>query len=194
MPISVRSDEKKCYVTSTYHPDFVKAARQLNGKWVAPDWVFDLRDLERVRTELRKVYGTAGETVPTCTVCLTLSGYYGPDLYSCGRLIVFRKGRDEAARLGENLVVLSGGFKASGGSVKNPDIGAESGTVIEVRDVPVTLARHALTIPDPKTEIVLISSRETRETPASDRDWAIVRIREIMAEHGLVPADLFDTP
>ena len=51
-------------VYTDYNPDFVKHARKLNGSWHGDGkyWLFDRRDIDRVKSILIDVYGDDGET------------------------------------------------------------------------------------------------------------------------------------
>lgn len=68
----------------------------------------------------------------------------GETFFALGREICSRRGRDYRVKLGEGVVIIEGEFPASGGSRKNPCINAPTGMVLEVRDVPRTLALEAI--------------------------------------------------
>lgn len=140
--IKIKIEGTKLSVTSPYHPDFPAAARKLGGKWQSPAWVFDARDEERVRKLCVRVYGTDGSApadvlTVRCSAALCDGDGNGSTLsyYLCGRQVARAFGRDSGAKLGEGVIVLSGGF-GSGGSVKNPSCTVREGTIIEVRDLP----------------------------------------------------------
>lgn len=136
-------DPKSVAVRSPYHPDFVAKAHDLNGKFINGLWAFDARDRARVEAACRDVYGTAGEATATATVRLDLDSWESTRAaFACGREVASRASRDYGVRLGEGVVVLEGGFPASGGSVKNPALSPRPGTVLEVRDVPLGLAER----------------------------------------------------
>ncbi|MFF0095300.1 hypothetical protein ACFYSF_35960 [Streptomyces canus] len=63
-------------------------------------------------------------------------------LYEFGRLIATRFGRDEEPRLADGVILIEGGFERSAGSHNYIQLGPPSldGTVVEVRDVPRTVA------------------------------------------------------
>lgn len=61
--IQIEVKDGRCAVTSPYNKVFVEGARQLNGKWQSPHWVFDARDEAAVRQLCQKVYGTDGHVV-----------------------------------------------------------------------------------------------------------------------------------
>lgn len=129
-----------------YHPDFPSSARALGGRWVAPTWLFDQRDEQRVRDLCIDIWGTDGQPCELVTLrCKAHSSLWdaaGEDceLYLAGRLIVKVRGKtDERGRLGEGVVVTSGGFCGSG-SHRNPYAASKTGTVFELRDVPRAIA------------------------------------------------------
>ena len=60
-------------------------------------------------------------------------------------MIAERRGRDEAVRLGDGVVIVEGRFGRSGGSAKYPAL-APDGVVLEVRDVPASLVAEDDTV------------------------------------------------
>ena len=122
--------------------------KKLGGRWDAGSkaWVFDPRDEVRVRELCAKIYGTDGSApVELLTirapaeVCDTKGGGAGLEAWLAGRQVARAFGRDSGAKLGEGVVLVSGGF-SSGGSVKNCKVTWKAGTVFEIRDVPRALA------------------------------------------------------
>ena len=150
--IRITQTADKVELASPYHPDLPAAAKSLGGKFdrQGKTWVFDARDYDRVRELARSIYGTDG-TADTVSVRVDLSssGYFNDgiirdaDLWSLGRLLVGRKYRDAAVRLGEGVILVQGKFADRGGSRNNPSIGPVDGIVLEVRDVPEPLATEA---------------------------------------------------
>lgn len=186
--VSVTIDGEKVIVNSPYHPDFPAPAKAIGGKFSSSTgtWTFAGRDEQRVRDLCREVYGTDGTPGPTVDVHVSLDALPGWDwqsLYFAGRQLVSRRHRDDAVRLGEDVIVIAGGFPSSGGSVKNPRITAEKGTVLEVRGVP---AGH----PDITTEGVTVIGRDEppadRETLSAEREQLLARLAEIDEQLGRV--------
>jgi len=139
--IRVTADGADVRVSAPYNPHWPPLARSLGGQWNTRIrvWHFDLRDLGRVRDALIKVYGWDGTyPVEILDARLLLDGF---DLgrtnafWMFGRLIVERLFRDAPARLGPGVILVRGGFPASGGSRKHPSIDPDPGTELEVRDV-----------------------------------------------------------
>lgn len=161
----------KILVLSPYHPDFPAKAKRLGGRFTtAPEkgWIFDARDEQRVRELLVKVYGTDGTPVPKSQLltvrtdpskCDVRGGGAGAELWLAGRQVARALGRDSGARLGDGVVVVSGGF-SSGGSVKNYKVAYRAGTVFELRDVPREAAErvhaeyHGVTLLDVDGNVV----------------------------------------
>ena len=144
---SIRKEGSNLAVETPYHPAFPSAAKAIGGRW-DPDrrvWRFDLRDEERVRALLIDLFGDPAE--PRVTVRISAEGLntaYVGSLFALGREILCRRGRDAEVQLGEGVVLLAGGYPASAGSRQNPAIGRPlEGTILEVRDVPISLARRA---------------------------------------------------
>jgi hypothetical protein len=175
--IEITSTESQIKVKSPYYPRFIAFAKKRNGKWVSPHWVFDKRDEQVVRDACREYYGTAGEEVPLVTVRCLVESPENP-WYDFGRLIAERRSRDSEAKIGEGVVIIEGDFPSWGGSVKHPSLAAEEGTVIEIRDVPLMLAKA-----NPKFSIV-------GDTSDSEKLLAIAQIREIMNKLKITPEEI----
>lgn len=124
---------------------FIAAARSISGRWDARAkvWVFDSRDRERLSEILYKFFGyvehPSGELA---TVRVTLDeGTYEEErgqVRFLGRVIASRWSRDEAVRLADGVVKVSGEFSRSGGSRAHPRVcpGGCQPAVLEIRDIP----------------------------------------------------------
>lgn len=145
-----KSENNKIGVRSPYYPAFIESARALGGKWKEDAWYFDARDLERVQAALDEHYGEHGEEdVQRVTLRLDLNLYpiRGNVDYFAGKQTFYRYDRDSRVKLGEGVVLIAGAFHSSGGSRKNPIIGAAlENSVAEIRDVPLKLAHRCCTV------------------------------------------------
>lgn len=124
---------------------FIAAARSISGRWDAPAkvWTFDSRDRERLTEILYKFFGyvehSSGELA---TVRVTLDeGTYEEErgqVRFLGRVIASRWSRDEAVRLADGVVKVSGEFSRSGGSHAHPRVCPDGcqPAVLEIRDIP----------------------------------------------------------
>lgn len=172
-------------VSSPYNAEFVAQAKRLGGKWSNGAWRFDARDDERVSALCRDVYGTDGTTADLVTLRVTWNqdqAEYVDALSAHGRTIARATGRDSGARLGDGVVLLSGGFR-SGGSMKNWYTQAVAGTVVLVRDFPRTAADELVAGDavyrtysiEPEAPVV------DRDALQAERDRLVARIAEIDA-------------
>ncbi|MFJ4418773.1 hypothetical protein [Streptomyces sp. NPDC088925] len=182
--VTITTENGKTSVHSPYHPDWPSQARDLGGKWRGGAWVFDARDETRVRELARAVYGTDGspdeDTVTVRLPAPHLTGEANRPVawWAFGREIAARFSRDERVRLGDGVVIVSGGFERGGGSVKYPSLNPKDGTVVEVRDVP-----RALVAGEEDAEIVEeAGTSPDREALTAERAKLVARIAEIDAQ------------
>lgn len=134
----------KIKVQSEYNRDFITRAKSIQGKWNSPYWVFPEENINELREILLDIYGECGELadeVPvTVTVDLNLDDYdYGADIKIGGVTVVRRRYRDSDVIYSDNVMLISGGFPSSGGSMKNPRVNPDKGTIIRVKDIPERL-------------------------------------------------------
>src|SRR5262249_34583730 len=101
-----------------------------------------------------------------------------------GRVLAQRPGRDDRVQLGEGVVVVAGGFPARGGSAKNTCVDPRPGTVLEVRDFPVALARK-LAGGRGKPAVTIV-------TPVDPKAEAVAKIRALMLRHAITAEELRD--
>lgn len=147
--LTIEGDQVK--VVSPYNAQFVQKCRNLRGKFKDGAWWFDDSIIDYVREAMIQFYGTTGE-IPfeTCTLLIRDYTSYSDYRSACmlfGRTIAKAFGRDSGARLGDDIVFISGRYD-SGGSVKNwrTEIG---NATFEMRNFPVP----SLDLPDVKKAI-----------------------------------------
>ena len=192
-------------VVCPYSRTFVSFAKMRGGTWSdgVRQWLFDPRDEFAVRSTLADIYGTDDyETAPT-DVRLALDGvrdkWDGYDrLFVCGREIARRKYYDSYVELGEDVVLIEGGFPRKASYRGEPFLCPEEGTILEVRGVPVTAAEKALTKwPEAVTvlgEYDISKLQEERDYHAKrivELDGLIARYGGIFSEGDII-ADLQD--
>ena len=152
MPLTITA--KKITVSSPYHQDLPRRARNVGGRWdpTKKCWIYDARDLEVVTDLYRDIYGyapTSAEedaTTPKVDVTITVGedpwyGDCGP-LVLGGRILAKAYGRDSGARVGHGVIMRNGHID-SRGSAKNWHTLASAGTTFVARDVPLPQA-HAM--------------------------------------------------
>lgn len=178
MAIQIRferlDEDGKIALHSPFHPALPAAAKARGGTWDKRGecWVFDSRDEEAVRAIARSIFGTDGSDAPRLvTVQHRVTGADASlqALWFGGRQVAHRSVRDAAVRLGAGTVITSGDFPGSGGSSHYPQLRG-AGTVLEVRDVPVSLV-----VVDDDTWIVSADEKPSSPSPlagVSDEDLA----------------------
>ncbi len=127
-------------VVTPYNKEFVSKARNLRGKWDKSKsaWIFDDSIEEYVKQVLIECYGTTGEEpVQTCSLLIKdyTSHGYKMEVELFGRTIAKAFGRDSGAKLGDNIIWISGTYE-SGGSVKNWSTDVEKAT-FEIQNFPI---------------------------------------------------------
>ncbi|MEU6628393.1 hypothetical protein ABZ905_08875 [Streptomyces parvus] len=182
MSVRITTENGKTYLRAPFHPDWPQAARDIGGQFPNGAWVFDARDEDRVRALAREIYGTDGTPDPTGTVTVRtrVSNVRGDRggrpavLYEFGRRIASRYSRDEPARLGTGVILVEGGFTPGAGTHSYIELGPLPGTVVEVRDVPRSVAvDHGLHIVD--------DEGPDRAALTAERDRLTARLAEIDA-------------
>lgn len=175
-------ENKEIKVESPYNKDFIARAKQIQGKWSSPYWVFPEENRDEVKELLIECYGECGQLgeVDTVTIELNLDTYRDerPDsrLKLGSMVLLERKNRDRQPIFAENVILVTGGFKRSGGSWKSPRVAPEEGTVLRVKGVPVTVYSK---FKDSKG-VTLVSDID-KEALMREREKLVERIAEIDA-------------
>jgi len=136
--ISLQIIDDKVKVVTPYNAQFVQKCRNLRGTFKGGAWWFDDSILDYVREALIQYFGTTGETpFETCILLIKewSDSKYGAPVTLFGRQIARAFGRDSGARLGDNIVFISGEYD-SGGSVKNWSTVVSNAT-FEIHNYPV---------------------------------------------------------
>lgn len=145
-PVRVMEVDGQLLVQTPYSPAWNVFCRDRRARWDSSTQTrsFDLRDRSAVETELKRLFGTDGSQARIRAVDVRLD----LDYITCevqeweylGRVIASRKERDWSVKCAAGVVVIKGGWERSGGSKSRPQVTAKSGTVIEVRGVPLEKA------------------------------------------------------
>lgn len=190
MSVEITTADNKITVTAPYDPAFPAAAKQNGGKWDASKkaWQFDVRDEDKVRALCREVYGTDGTDNDGPRLTLRIPVPFGPrstgdEFRPAGQRLVWRPGRDMPVRYAPGVVLVAGDFPHRGGSVRNPELDPEPGTVIEVRDLPAGTARKILDTVD-GAEVVGDLGEARRAELIAEREQLLARLAKIAEELG----------
>ena len=143
--VEIKGEGEKLKIESPYSPLFVKRARDLGGEWLSKykAWYFNPKDISRVKGICNEVYGTFGNPVETVDMEIDLDTYFdnSNDIYIKGIKVAARVSRDANVIL-NNAIVKKGGFLNKGGSTSHPRVGWKEGTILEVRNIPKTIAKE----------------------------------------------------
>jgi hypothetical protein len=66
--IKIDQNATEIKITSDYHPELPERAKLLGGKWAGGQWVFDIRDRDRVAELYRDIYGCFDEAPELVTI------------------------------------------------------------------------------------------------------------------------------
>ena len=200
--VSTEIKNGKLLVVSEYNAEWGKRAKTLGGKWQSGSkaWAFDPEDAAEVSAVLLDIYGEDGSgDVETCDITVRVDLLDNDqEITLCDLPVCRRRYRDEAVRMADGVILLSGGFPSSGGSVKNPRCNAEEGTLAKIKKVPVALAKKiygiaasderlyaALDIQDEEIPVCTAAEaaekvgRETQLT--NERDKLVAEIKKLQA-------------
>jgi hypothetical protein len=183
MKVSVIKSGSELFVDTPYNSRFVKAAKDMGGKWNGGNWKFDARDEQRVRELCMATYGSDGVTSDLVTLRITLGpgdGEYAGPVELHGRTIARALGRDSGAKLGDGVVLLEGGF-SSGGSVKNWRTTVKEGTTVLVRDFPRIPAEALVADGDRTAQIEQEAPVVDHTALREERERLVNRLAEIDA-------------
>ena len=183
MQVKIEKKDGKIFVESPYSPELPEAAKRLGGKWDGSRWVFDGRDIDRVKSLYLDLYGEDGVTKPELvTVRVTCledwESEYGTGLFLFGRMVARGFGRDSGAKLGDGVILLNGELD-TGGSRKYWYTIAMEGTVLEIRDVPARIVNDKNIPDDLKWEIIGEPEGPSKAALLEERQKLIDRINEI---------------
>lgn len=194
---SITSTAKHISVVSPFHSAFIHEAKaNLAGRWQDGAWTFDIRNADAVRALVKKWFGyTEGCDLVSLRVGFDEDGAAncrGP-VYRAGRVVASAHDRDGGARLGDGVILESGGV-TSGGSTNNWQTVVRPNTVVVIHDVPRAIAeKHA----DPEGdggyqgetyEIIVpaAAALSGRDALAAEREKLLARLAEI--DTALAPA------
>lgn len=179
-------------IKAPYSATFVDEIKKLGGRWKSPYWVVDARQEDRARAVLMAAYGEDGTDVPPVIVNIRLTGYQWQREESsvssdkwiiCGRVIAYRRRRDESVKLGFGVVAVDADFSKSGGSAKYPEVSCRTeNPVFEVYDIPAVIYERVKDVPG----VELLQDKADGDDRVAklkeERERLLARIAEIDAE------------
>jgi hypothetical protein len=185
MTIHIATDGKNTTARSPYHPDLPARAKALGGKWDGDAWTFDARDEARVQAMYREIYGTDGTDGDLVTIRCSFRLDYEADknaIFIGGREVARARGRDSGATIGDGVVFVAGSA-TSGGSAKNWKTIIREGSVVEIRDMPRTMAERVVAEHDDRYHPEIMEETKTVDVDAlkAERDRLMARLAQIDA-------------
>ncbi len=131
----------KIYTYTEYNKEFIKASRNLGGKWDKENksWVFPSDIKEEVENILYDFYGYGNEKVDVKIkwVRENWEKEYFHEVYA-GTECFQRLYNDYSVRIHDRVSILKGDFASRGGTRSNPQVGEPKSEVLEflLRSVP----------------------------------------------------------
>lgn len=129
MSIEVLNKDGKIYVKGYYDSSFIISAKQINGKWQNPYWVFDEENKDLVENIVLKYYGYKAYDEE-------IKIEYNPKDFTEDNYVIVGKKKTAERRKRRtpvvffDTIVVSGGFNGWSGSEKNPQLGTDVGTIL----------------------------------------------------------------
>lgn len=182
MEISITTTGGALEVRSPYSKAFTSFGHERGGKWSdgKKAWLFDPRDEFAVRSAMCDIYGTddyeSAEKIDLRLHLDKMNCYRTQRLWAVGREIANRRYSDYRVDLGDDVVVIAGGFPRTSPERRSVVLGPEDGTILEVRSVPVGILRKAA---ESLGEALEVLGRMDTEKLKAEREHLLKRVEEI---------------
>ncbi len=164
----------KIKVQSDFNRVFISKAKQIQGKWNAPYWVFPEKVADRLDKILIDVYGEGFQEVQKVEIEIDLDTFKneGYDLTYKGVTIATRRCRDSSVIIKSDAYVVEGNFLSSGGSRQYPEVTWANGTKLRM-SVPETLTEE---LPQ---GVTLVQEKSKKQKLIEEKERLLKRIAEI---------------
>ena len=158
MMTNVKKENGNIYVESYYDSSFITVAKQLGGKWQSPAWVFDEDVEDLVREAVLKYFGYK-ENDETVKIEYKAEDFTRKNWIIVGKKTVAERRRRRIPVDFYDTIVVKGGFNGWSGSVANPSLGTDEGTILRT-----TVAKSFLDTlePEQKEKIRVIAKSKTK--------------------------------
>ena len=129
-------------VKSPYEPSLEKEFKKLNGRWAPSEnaWVIPTPYKDKAESVLAERLGKNDEERVDVRIKTDGLGWNRLSSFWIGQYSISRPSRDWSVRMSDNIAIIKGGFRLSGGTWKRPTLDPLHGTVLEVRGVPKSIA------------------------------------------------------
>lgn len=175
MMTNVKKENGNIYVESYYDSSFITVAKQLGGKWQSPAWVFDEDIEDLVREAVLKYYGYK-ENDETVKIEYKAEDFTRKNWVIVGKKTVAERRRRRIPVDFYDTIVVKGGFNGWSGSVANPSLGTDEGTILRT-----TVAKSFLDTlePEQKEKIRVITKSKTKSELLVEKAELKKRLAEI---------------
>lgn len=180
----IKTVDEKAAVYTPYNPAFVSKIKLLGGRWDPAEkcWTVSDNAVEDARRVMREVYGRDDQPVSE-TVDVQL--VFDEEVYKLrapvvllGRIIASASGRDSGARVGTDVLFVSG-CPISGGSVKNWRTIVQKGSVVRLPQLPKGAVENP-DLPD-GVRMEVLGGETDRAALEAEKAKLLARIAEIDA-------------
>jgi hypothetical protein len=184
--VKLKKKDGKLFTYTPYNKNFISTAKNLNGKWNSIDkcWVFDERDESDIKDVLLDCFGVDGTgKEENCCIILKnntkIESGYRKALF-CGPVEIARAyGRDSGAKM-SGKAILKNGNVDSAGSLKNWYVSLDENSTIELRDIPLGIAKKIKREEKCWASIDIIEPNSINpEALKKERERLVQRIKEI---------------
>lgn len=181
MNVSIQTTEEGIQVKCPFNADFIKEAKEKYGsRWDGENWVFDKRLGACARKLCMKYFGADGVVNDTVNIRLRLttksSVKCGP-ITLLGRVVARATSKDSGTKMGEGVLLKSGGFKSTG-TTKNWYTSVIGDTEVSISNFPKDSAMKLIALGAP-ISIDESGDLDDHYELKSERDRILKRLAEI---------------
>lgn len=185
--IKVELTGEKALLYTPYNAGFVSAVKRIGGaRWTGDAWQIPADALENARKMMLKHFGETDEMQgETITVRATVVSDQNLEelcrpVTSLGKTLARATGRDSGARVGDDVVLVSGDID-SNGSVKNWKTWIKRGTVFELHNVSKSLYENGYDMynSDIMAYELVDDAADRRKSLIEERERLVARLAEI---------------
>jgi hypothetical protein len=151
----IKKEKGKMGLISPYNSDLVYfIKRNLRGKWEDPYWIFNEKDIEKVKEKVSEIFfvdfieDTVTVSKELVDIIVNTSMYHkkivpiDDNFIIFGTTLIRKYERDTFPKIDENVIVLEGSIPSHGGSRANPRINPSSDCVLVIREIPVSIVKR----------------------------------------------------
>lgn len=131
MQMTISVADGNISVTGPFSEYNITTWRSLGGKFAGGAWL--LPDNDTVRSLIAEMFGEKSEEMDALVPYDKIPRSYGDTAQLGGYVLAQRRGRDRPVQMPDGVALAAGSFRASGGSVKSPQVALDGGVVFRLR-------------------------------------------------------------